>query len=417
MSKNNLLKGACLVAAASILTPLQTAKAGLSISGWINEAMTYWDDGQGSSVNQISDNGTTLGSRITFAGSQDLLEGDLNAGFEVILEPQSNVTALLSSNQDNIRTLNGGDIGALGHSLFVGGRWGKVTVGLQSMPTDNIAVLGDPSLTLWSGISPVFRFNGFFIRGLGAGAANTTWGDFLQCLTVPGLGIGLDCNGIYRNGFRYDLPAFGPVSIAAGYANTDIYDIAAKYTDTLGGRFKTILNLGYARNSMGGTNATTNVDANGNGVGTSSQVFQVQGGLLDSDTGLFGTVAYQKEKADDAIPGAAGGIGDDTDAIYLKFGIKKNWFGIGDTAVYFEYGSYNDQFGSGATATVANPGITGSEVRRLGASIDQRFGGDLLIYGKFENLNLDVEGNAATRAIYDGADDLNSFTVGFAYFF
>ena len=402
MSKNNLFKGACLVAAASMLTPLQTAKADLSISGWINEAMTYWDDGQGSSVNQISDNGTTLGSRITFAGSQDLLEGKMNAGFEVILEPQSNQTPLLSANQDNIRTFNGGDINALGHNLFVGGKWGKVTVGLQSMPTDNIAVLGDPSGTIWSGISPVFRFNGFLIRGVGAGATNTTWGQFLQCLTVPGLGIGLDCNGVYRNGFRYDLPTFGPVSVAAGYANTDIYDIAAKYNDTLGGRYNTMLNLGWARNAKGGTNASVT------GVGTSSDVFQVQGGLMDSNTGLFGTVAYQKEKADDTTPGA----GDDTDAIYLKFGIKKNWFGFGDSAVYFEYGSYNDQFGIGNV-----DGVTGSEVRRLGGSVEQNFGSALQIYGKFENLNLDVEGNANAQALYGGAEDLNSFTLGFVYFF
>ena len=209
MNKNKLMKGVCLVAAASIFSSLQTAMAqeeegpSWSISGWINEGLTSWDDGVGTGVAQLSDNGTTLGSRITLAGSTDLNDNGLNAGFEVIVEPLSgtpnfagggSVTPLLFGTQDNLDTFNGGDIGVLGSSAYVGGNWGKLTLGLQSMPTDNIAVLADPSLTLWSGISPVFRGNAFTIRGLGAGAANTTWGSFLQCLTVPGLGIGIDCN-------------------------------------------------------------------------------------------------------------------------------------------------------------------------------------------------------------------------------
>lgn len=409
MNKYTFLKATCLIAAAGILNPLHTAMAeesGFKISGWINEGLTYYDDEEKSDVAQLSDNGTTLGSRITFSGSKDLNDGALNAGFEVIIEPFSGTpnfagggqtTPLLFANQDNLDTFNGGDIGLLGSSLFVGGKWGKLTFGLQSMPTDNIAVLGDPSVTIWSGISPVFRGNGFFIRGLGAGATNTTWSSFLQCLTTPGLGIGIDCNGIYRNGVRYDLPAFGPVSVAVGYANDEIYDIAAKYNGELG-RLKTILQLGYATNGDGGSNVG----------GSESDVFQVQGGLMDKETGLFGTVAFQKEKAD----GAASGTGDDTDAYYLKAGIKKGWLGFGDSALYGEYGIYNDQYGSGNA-----DGISGSEVERWGFAGEQYFGKDLIIYLKYELLSLDVDGDATAKAIYGGAEDLTLVTLGLTYFF
>jgi hypothetical protein len=410
MNKSIVLKAACLVAVAGLLNPLQTALAadsGFKISGWINEGLTYYDDEEESDIAQLSDNGTTLGSRITFSGSKNLFEGSANAGFEVIVEPFSgvpnyagggDVTPLLFANQDNLDTFNGGDIGLLGSSLFVGGNWGKLTFGLQSMPTDNIAVLGDPSGTIWSGISPVFRGNGFFIRGLGAGATNTTWASFLQCLTTPGLGIGIDCNGIYRNGVRYDLPAFGPVSVAVGYANDEIYDIAAKYNGEIG-RLKTILQLGYAINE----------DLRNSTVGaTESKVFQVQGGLMDTDTGLFGTVAFQKEKAD----GADSGTGDDTDAYYVKAGIKKNWLGFGDTALYGEYGRYNDQYGGGNV-----DGISGSEVERWGAAAEQYFSKDLIIYAKYELLSLDVSGNATAEALYGGAEDLTLVTLGLTYFF
>ena len=56
-----------------------------SISGWINEALIYYDDGDRNDFVQASDNGTTLGSRITLAGSTELENSGLDAGFEVIL--------------------------------------------------------------------------------------------------------------------------------------------------------------------------------------------------------------------------------------------------------------------------------------------------------------------------------------------
>jgi hypothetical protein len=408
MRQYKLFKGVGLLTAMIVLPASQAvmAEGDLSLSGWINEGMTYWDDGDDSNVNQLSDNGTTLGSRITFAGTYKPPETNLDAGFEVIIEPLSGVenyagggvvTPLLFANQDNIDTFNGGDIGLLASNLHVGGPWGKVTVGLQSMPTDNIAVLADPSGTIWSGISPVFRGNGFFIRGIGAGAANNTWGSFLQCLTTPGLGIGLDCNGVYRNGLRYDLPAFGDLSAAVGYSNDNIYDMALKY-DTDFGNFKTMLHGGYAHNSNGGTNVGAD----------KSQIFEVQGGMLHSGTGLFGVLTYQYENANSANSGT----GDSTDAYYAKAGIQKRWFKFGNTTLYADFGWYKDQYGGGNV-----DGINGSDVQRLGVAVVQEFGPRLRIYGKWEQLSLDVDGNANAKAIYDDADDLNTFTLAATFFF
>ncbi len=409
MSKKKLLTEVCLVAATMMVPVSQAAEheAKWGISGWINEGLTYYDDGQDTDLSQLSDNGTTLGSRINLSGSFKPAETDLTAGFEVILEVFSGtpnfagggqITPLLFANQDNLDTFAGADIGVLGSSVNFGGSWGKITIGDQSMPTDNIAVLADPSVTIWSGISPVFRGNGFFIRGVGAGATNTTWAQFLQCLTTPGLGIGIDCNGVYRNGVRYDLPAFGDFSVAVGWANDEIYDIAGKYSSTLGGRFTTNLHAGYALNNDGGTNVG----------GTEADVFQVQGGVLDTETGLFGVATYQTESADDATPGS----GDDTDAWYFKLGIKKRWASFGDTAIYGEYGIYNDQYGGAQV-----DGVTGSEVERVGLALTQDFGSRLKMYLKWESLSLDVSGTPAARALYNGAEDLDLLTYGVVVFF
>ena len=521
MIKNTPMKWIGLFIAAGML-PLSAVaqdKGGdnWSISGWINEALIYYDDGDRSDFVQASDNGTTLGSRITLAGSTELENSGLDAGFEVILEPLSTQTPLIRANQENFDDNNGADIGVLGTSGYFGGAFGKLTLGLQSMPTDNIAVLADPSLTLWSSISPIFRGNGFFLRDedLADDANNdgqirpsengpgAVWGNFLNCYTAEGLraagGIGLDCNGIYRNGVRYDLPTLHEnLSIAISYANDDIFDIAFKYKTNLG-RMQFLLYAGYAENHSvnrstnaaidqartlrdasaavddaddtertdaladfgdtldeldGDTNdilnsaegalslaenelfdavttsstmiptfrATRNTALDrltGLHVGAADEVYydeadnlQIQVGLMDPVTGIFGTFAYQDESVD-ADDGSISGDLDSSDAWWLKVGIKKAFTSIGDTALTFQYGQYNDQFGPAQ----ALAGVTSSEVQRIGFSIDQYFGSRLIIYGAYENLDLDISGSTGAEALYGRVDKLELITAGMTFFF
>lgn len=397
---------ATVMFAASSASVMAEGEATWAISGWINEGITAYDDGEDSDVAQLSDNGTTLGSRITLSGSYKPENTGLTAGFEVIVEPMSGdpyyangapVTPLLFANQDNLDTFAGGDIGLLGSSVHIGGDWGKVTIGLQSMPTDNIAVLADPSVTIWSGISPLFRANGFTVRGLGEGATNSTWGSFAQCLATPGLGIGIDCNGIYRNGVRYDLPKMGNFSVAVGWANDEIYDIALKYAGELGD-LTTNFNIGYSVSKDGATNV---------GATDGSSLLQMQGGVMHKGTGLFGVLTYSTEEADGST---TEGSGDDGDAYYVKGGIKKQFNRFGDSAFYAEYASYNDQYG------VAE-GVSGSALERVGLVAEQYFGARLLVYGKWEQYSLDVDGTALAEAAYDGAEDLSLMTFGVTFHF
>ena len=419
------LRAATLIAAMTCISQAALAEDAITpswnISGWVNESMSYYDDGDGSDMVQLSDNGTTLGSRITFSGTASLMES-LNAGFDVTIEPFSGtpnyagggqVTPLVFSNQDNLDSFNGGDIGLLGSSVFFGGDWGKVTIGLQSMPTDNIGVLGDPSMTIWSGVGAMFRGSGFFMRNeggagyqeLAGSVVGNTWGSFIQCMTIPGLGIGIDCNGVYRNGIRYDLPAMGPVSIAVGYANDDIYDIAAKVNGKIG-RLDAKFHIGYAYNADGGSNVA---DENNADADTDTEMLTMQIGLMDPETGLFGAFTWQHEEANGDVSDLAE---DSTDAYYTKLGIRKAFTSLGDTAFYVEYGQYNDQYGN-----LGQIGVTGSEVTRTGAALEQYFGSKVILYGKYEQLDLDVDGSDDVESIYDDIDELNLVSLGVTYFF
>jgi len=429
---------------AAVMALSGPAAAELEISGWINEAAIYFDDGEQEDFTQVADNGTTLGSRITFAGSTDLKFG-LEGGFEVIVEPLSPDSPLIFANQDGnfLDTASGGvleggaafedtnnrDINVLGSSAYVKGPFGKVTVGLQTMPTDNIAVLADPSATLWSAISPVFRANGFDIRGassagigsgaVGLSAGGPVWGDFLGCLTTPGLagpgGIGIDCNGIYRSGIRWDLPVealtgIDNLSIAGSWANDNVFDIAGKYNTEVEG-VKVMLHAGWSINTDPGT-----------GLYDESHNVQVQLGLMHAQTGLFGTVAYQHESADLLAAGETANFEDDTDAVWLKVGVKRQLVAIGDTSLDFQYGSYNDQFGFFNAFTNPNgldtaPIVTDSEVERIGVALNQYFGDKLILYAAWENLDLSTDGNAAAEAALGDADDINLVTLGMTFFF
>jgi len=463
VNKLKILKGACLVVATSMIPISQAAMAEVTISGWVNEGVTFYDDGVSSDAVQITDGGNTLGTRMIFAASTEAATG-LTVGMEIALEPRSTGTALGWGTFGVADNAQGHDISqVLNNNVWISGAWGKLTFGLQSMPTDNIAVLEDPSLTLWSGISPVFRGSGVPITGLTnaalfVGGATTglfdslsgsvttgpiavtgaVWGDFLNCFTEPILrgivGIGIDCNGATRSGVRYDLPAFGPVSIAIGYANDDVYDVTGKWKGSLG-RMKASIALGYAINQgLDTTQGNSFVYYN------ESENFQMQAGLMDPETGLFGSIAYQHEEADIragqqaallALVVAAGGtnagpLSDDTDAWWLKVGIKKQWFSMGDTSLSFDYGQYSDEYGF----TEAGFGVNGSEVERIGVAVDQYFGSSLIIYGKWEQLDLDVDCTAASTLAavagtcggvgagsgYGGARELDTFTLGAVYF-
>ncbi len=395
MNKKLLTKSTVVALVGMFAAP---AMAELSISGWINQEVSYLDNGDNSELISNAGNGTTLGSRITFAGSSDL-PGGYTAGFDLTLEPL-NVPAYLGAgsacNIGGCGDQNGDLLNVLGHSLNFAGGFGKITMGLQSMPTDNIAVLEDPSLTLWSSISPVFSNNAATLTGGGAAGAGFVAGDFLQCYMVSGLNIGIDCNGIYRQGVRYDLPTFvDGLGLAVGWANDDVYDVAAKYKTALG-RVNSQIAIGYSEN---------------HGIGSNAQAdnIQLQAGFMDNaGSGLFGSIAYQREESD--IVGS-----DTTDAYWIKAGIKRAFNSLGDTSIAGQFGMYNDQFfnisvaGGGAAAT-----FNGSEVTRYGVEVVQYFGSAFQAYVVWETLDVEADLTAGGTSDFD---EVYNVRIGGTVFF
>ena len=403
-------------------------KVSLTVSGWVNQALLIWDDGINSDAYVVSDNGTTLGTRISFAGDARI-NSDWSAGYKITIQPQ-NAEALLGVNQldDDGGLING--VGLLESFMWIKSeQLGKLSWGQQSQATDNIAIV-DHSGTLFSSIPPVFRGNAFFLRGAGgtgfsggagaaavgdnvafnaanltppappapgAGAPGLSWASFLQCHGIGGVGIGADCNGVLTNSVRYDTPTFAGFTLSASWGEDDFWDVGLRYNGEFNG-FKVGFAVGYSEND----------EVN------DVSYLQIGASIMHVPSGLFVSGEWGQEDVDTIGSTNASTIAnftDDPDNFYVKAGIKRRFNSLGATAIYGEYAQYNDQY----TVALAGAGVTGSEVTRYGVTLHQWIDAAALqLYAKWKHLELDVDGGPS--GLQD-VEDLDQFILGGVIFF
>ncbi len=203
-------------------------KVSLTISGWVAEQVTYWDDGHESNT-YVGGIGTTLGTNVKFTGQATISPG-WSAGYVIHLEMDGSDT-LVGTDQftpdgPGLFTTDNGNLKG-GHPNFVqtlqsfwfmkSDHLGKVSVGLQSMAADNAAILVDGSGSLvvanWVG----FNTEGFFMRRNDANANPDNFGYTGNVWAQAGAcNNGGDCYGIPINGVRYDTPTYHGFSGSAG---------------------------------------------------------------------------------------------------------------------------------------------------------------------------------------------------------
>ena len=135
-------------------------KVSLTVSGWVTQQITWWDDGFEKNT-YVHDLGTTLGSHVKFTGAAQISPG-WSAGYVLQLEAVSN-DGLLGIDQDN--PTGNQHVNALQSYWFIkSDMLGKVSVGKQSQPSDNAAILVDGSGSLIAANWVAFDSNNFFMR-------------------------------------------------------------------------------------------------------------------------------------------------------------------------------------------------------------------------------------------------------------
>jgi Gram-negative porin len=395
-------------------------KVSLTVSGWVNQQITFWDDGRASDV-YIHDLGSTLGSHVKFTGAATISPG-WSAGYVLHIEALNSDG--LTTDQNNAQgpalynllatnnALAHGSPSGLGGGLG-GGRgvqvlqsyWfvkseslGKVSVGLQSQASDNTAILVDGSGSLISANWVAFDVRGFGMRlANGAIKAGSFWGGAAGACGAMGGAWG-DCNGLTQDVVRYDSPSFGGFSVSASWGADDMWDVAGRYAGEFGG-FKLAAAAAYNEvkdnnyNSLG----TLRTDA-GNLVGalaTDATYFQAGVYVEHVATGLFGLVNYGNH--DNRVAGT----GPNAETWYAKGGIRTKFSSLGHTVFYGEY--LNGQDGGFAAGSEL-------EVWGLGA-VQEVDAAAMSVWLKYRNLSYsDNLFNGATAAT--SVEDFNYVGVG-----
>lgn len=377
-------------------------KVSLTISGYIAQELTVWDDGKERNA-YLHGMGPTQATHVKFNGQAVIAPG-WTAGYLMRLQSlsdnpfsRSGASAMDQANDNFDQGLNV----QMSVWYLQSKDYGKVSAGRQANAAKSVAMFTDQSGTqVIDNYTFLAGFPQFVLRSGGDLNPAVTWGQLAFCYS-QNLPLGGDCNGIVMNAVRYDTPAYAGFSASASWGEDDFWEVGGRYAGELSG-FKISLGLGYSE--------MTDENTSGPAVMTDkhSSYFQIGGYAQHLATGLFLHAAYGHEDNSDSIVsngGAAVGPAPDGDHWYVKSGIRQKWTPLGATIVYGDYAQYQDQIGPVALAN----GVTSSELTRFGGGVAQEIdAAAMTVYLKYQHYEADVTGAAALVSL----DDLDLFSVG-----
>lgn len=320
-------------------------KVSLTIYGRVNQAVLWWDDSTESNTYVV--NNKTATTLVGFEGAARI-NPHASAGYRLEVEISSAnsdfadqgivppVTAALGY-------VGVGDEGRSGLFIRHSNWWlehknlGRVTVGLQSNSTDNIAEM-DLSRTSAVSLSSVETWNeGFFLRDANTGQAVL----FPGILTIAGAGVSV-MGDLWRGNFdggrgnlvRYDSPTLAGFILSADWGEDDDWAVALRYAGEFG-QFRVRAGIGYHDGKILDTDNVIALIGGENAVIDHEEVVGSVS-ILHTPTGLFFNAAAGSREWDEIPNSPILQIRDDK-YYYLKAGIVQRWNSLGDTALYGEY--------------------------------------------------------------------------------
>jgi predicted porin len=298
-------------------------KVSLTVSGWVNEAVFFWDDG----VEQNTYVGTNAleQDRFRFVGKAKIGDG-WSAGY--VLEIGVYGANSKSFSQDSSGT--GGTSLRKSNWYIKNDKLGKVAVGRDGTATyhliDNVNTLLTRNASDYEAAG--VAIGNFKIRVDGNFVGGTTWKNIMGGFNnaTPGQ------SGL-RNVVRYDTPSIAGFVATASWGEDDEWDVALRYKGGIGD-FKINGSVGYGE--------STDPDVNGGqcsgSIGTGRCQYWGVGGLAQHQpTGLFVYGGYGSNKVDLTPAEAAAGADDESTTAYVQAGIERKWLPLGKTNIFGEY--------------------------------------------------------------------------------
>jgi hypothetical protein len=346
-------------------------RVSLTLSGQVNRATMFWDDGFNRNTYFGLDN-TNSSTRFGMSGSAKI-NAEYSAGFSIVIDVANRARTFTVSNDGNAEDGSLGDAaaGPNGDHLLrlrdanwwlSSERLGRVTVGRL---TNSGAVLGIDlgGVQVVANTVPASVGGGMFWRNSATGAPTVTISQTTE---------GADFPAVRGEGIRWNSPTFQGFSVSASISEAG--SIERYTTNAAGTTFSTTgrimgVDLRYANEfngvrvafgigyeSLEGNNAfnTSVLGAVGTGdlVGLKTENWGGSAAILHVASGLFVQGDYLKSESTGNFLGTR-----DADRWLIQAGVVRNWFGIGNTSLYAEYGQYNDWLFARGIAAVSGDSV------------------------------------------------------------
>jgi len=350
----------------------------LNLYGVVNRMLLVWDDGQDSDLFVVDND--LYSSRFGLTGSGTMKPG-WTAGYKIEIEFQNPDGLSVFQADDDA----GDDVNVRKTEMYIDSeRWGRVTLGKQSMATDDL-FYQYPGGTLETPVP--FNDYSFRVRGTGSAADEvTTTSDHLVIGNFFGAGnIGDAANR--QDAIRYDSPTIAGFTASAAFGDSDDIDAALRFKKQWNS-IQISAGIGYQYSPdfavFGG-----------------DEMYLGSAAIKHVPSGIWATAAYQlHEYGDDPFEGtdAQGNFSvDDNDLYGFMLGITQNWTGYGNTTLHAAWGRGED--GGVGNAGFFDAGIAGDGIYQAADGSD-----DVVVSTEADRYNVGIAQNfdSASLQIYGG---------------
>ena len=372
-------------------------KVSLTVSGWVNEQVMWWDDGSESNV-YVGTNKLEQ-SRVRFVGEAQIAPG-YSAGYTLELGVNgANSTGSSGWNQSNPDGTGGSNAVTLRKSNW----WvkskdlGKVTVGLEG--TAMYHLLDDADGANTRNVSDaqaaaVYQGN-FGIRNHGTFIGGLTWGSILQ-----GIDNGTVGQDGRRNIVRYDSPTVAGFTLTASWGEDDDWGMSLTYKNTFGD-FNILGKAGY------GEVSDENIGCSTKTTPTDCQLFGAAATVMHVPTGLYVYGGYA-QNYDNRVADVGGAGTDATSSLwFVQGGIEQKWIPLGKTTIFGEYRHDDGGSKNGVAIPVGFGGgsLGGTDLNFIGAGVVQNIEPAALdLYIQYRHADGDIISTNGTRTSIDDFD-------------
>lgn len=390
-------------------------KVSLEISGQVNEALLWWDDGFESNAGvYTNDNSRT---RFRFKGKAKI-DNDWSAGYLLEIGVRSANSKRFDQNNDN--GVAAGDVGLdLRHSMWYidSKTFGRVSVGLtggagESVTEMNVAQTG--SVLKFSDVEDTALGLRLRVNGTNPGGGDTQWRNLIRGGgDQPG-------EGRRHNLIKYDTPELAGFKATVNWGEDDVWEVGLRYEGEVGD-FEIEAGIAYGQQTDG--TGQRGFQCVGNTPASDQDCEQLGGSIsiMHTPTGLYGNFAagFLKDnliKSDTGLSAAERAAADDRSTFYaFEAGIEKEWFKLGKTTLFGQY--YRNEGGT-QDRTLTVPGVAAddimsSELEMFGLGVVQGISAaDMRLYLVYRHFESDATTGVGAAAVTTDFEDLDVVMSG-----